>query len=190
MTIFSHQEIQPAPEQTLCPPPTLWRQICKKMPKISPISNGNGSTEMFLTVFKTAVPGSAGRGRGSSNCSPSVAAGGAAGRAGRLPGRIRLPARGCPWEIRCCPAGRPLGSAGLGSARQRGPRSSNQGRKRQARDACRWDRKGLHTSHRSEGASPSNKAVSASLRSRGWERAPSCSGNAADHFPFPLSAPA
>lgn len=37
---------------------------------------------------------------------------------------------------------------------------------------------------------PLNKAVPASQHSRGWERAPSCSGNAADHFPFPLPAPA
>lgn len=28
------------------------------------------------------------------------------------------------------------------------------------------------------------------LHGQGWEGAPSCSGNAADHFPFPLSAPA
>ena len=167
------------------------------MPQNSPVPHRNGFTDVFLTGFKTAVPGSASQGRGSSKRGSLLARcrraqAGWAGRQGSL-GRLRLRAPGCPRETRHCPA--PLGSArprawehsGTGT---RGPGSGNQGRKHQAWDACGCGRKGLHISHHSQHASPSNKAVPASLCSRGWERAPSCSGNATDHFPFPLSAPA
>lgn len=68
------------------------------MPKISPVPNRNGFREVFLTGFKAAVPGSASRGHGSSNCRPLLtqyrrAEARRAGQAG-LPGQALPPGQG------------------------------------------------------------------------------------------------
>lgn len=126
----------------------LQTHTCKKMPKKIPFPNWHGFTEVFLTGFQAAVPGSAAEAMAATvSLARSVWQNGdKAGRAGRAPRAGPVPWLGAVpgksgaalWGSR---------SARLGSARpqarkrlqmgSQGPRSSNQGRKHQVQEACR-----------------------------------------------------